>query len=136
MRSVGEPFRAPARVVGQFDKGKMRLRQDLLDQYVPQARQELVKAAREHRLVPYSEVTNALGTSRAWIGEILDEVNSREHAKGRPLLSAIVVGKQSRRPGPGFWRLPMLPQMILPSDRARFWKAERDKVWAFDWPSS
>ncbi len=77
---------------------------DLLETCVPQARKYLVAAARTHRLVPYMEIANVLG-GRGYIGQVLDELNRREHARGHPLISAIVVLAESHEPSDGFFKL-------------------------------
>lgn len=71
-----------------------------LETFVPQARRYLVATARDHRLVPYMEMANAHG-GRGYFGQVLDELNRREHAKGHPLISAIVVSAQSHEPSEG-----------------------------------
>jgi len=63
----------------------------------------LVKIAKEGRIVSYSE----LETSRGHIGKYLHQILLDESAAGRPPLTAIVVQKQTGRPGDGF-----LPAMV------------------------
>ncbi len=111
-----------------------KLGADLMERYVPQARKYLGAAARERRLVPYMEITKALGTSRGYIGQVLDELNRREDAKGHPLISAIVVRADSKESSDGFFKLvgTLRPASKL-SDERRLWEAERDRVWEFDW---
>ena len=111
-----------------------KLRSELLEQYIPVARREVVKAARAHDFIEYGQVINRVGAGRGYIGQVLDELNRREYAKGRPLLSSIVVHRGSRNPGDGFWSLPMLPPFTSESARRAFLKAEQERVWAFDWP--
>jgi hypothetical protein len=118
----------PATAAGS---GTGQLSQELLNQYVPQIRKKLVRTAGENGLIYYGDIMNEFG-GRGYIGHVLDEVNRREHAAGRPLLSAIVVQKDTGEPGPGFWSL--VSELFPNSSRAGFWRAERDKVWAFDWP--
>jgi len=95
-------------------------------------RKILVATARDHRLVPYMEMANAHG-GRGYFGQVLDELNRREHAKGHPLISAIVVSAQSHEPSEGFYKL--VEELKLASGRSRrqIWETERDRVWAFDW---
>lgn len=106
----------------------------LMELYVPRARKFLAGAAREHRLVHYMEITRMLGTSRAWIGQVLDELNRREHSKGHPIISAIVVRADSRESSDGFFKLV---ESLRPGstrlDERQLWESERDRVWAFDW---
>jgi hypothetical protein len=107
-------------------------RYERLEDYVPGLRKELVQAAREHRLVTYGEVMNRYG-GRGYIGPVLDEVNRREHARGHPMLSAIVVHKGSGMPGEGFWGLISELHPSVAKSKS-YWEIERNKVWAFDWP--
>ncbi len=81
---------------------------------------------------PYMEMANAHG-GRGYFGQVLDELNRREHAKGHPLISAIVVSAQSHEPSEGFYKL--VEELKLASGRSRrqIWETERDRVWAFDW---
>lgn len=106
------------------------LSSELLKEYVPLAAAKLARIAREHRLVAYSELMNEFG-GRGFIGQVLDEINRREHARGRPLLSAIVVQKDTGEPGPGFWHL--VSELFPTAAKAGFWQAERDRVWAYEW---
>lgn len=109
-----------------------RLGDRLLERHVPVARGYLVEAARAHRLVFYHEVMEAIGTSRAYIGQVLDELNRREHAAGRPLISAIVVLMQTRRSSDGLFGLARELGRTVGDERT-FWQSERDAVWAVPW---
>ncbi|MSQ42100.1 MAG: hypothetical protein EXR65_03575 [Dehalococcoidia bacterium] len=102
----------------------------LLNLYVPQAREYLVKAAREHRLVPYGEIMNRFG-GRGYVGQVLDALNRQEHGMGRPLLSAIVVRAEERQSSSGFFDLvrSLRPQ-VTTNTQHQMWEAECDRVWA------
>jgi hypothetical protein len=39
------------------------------------------------------------------MAEILDEISTIEHQKGNPLLSVVVVQRETGRPGKGFYKL-------------------------------
>lgn len=68
-----------------------KLGPDLMAVRVPQARAYLIPIVQRRGLATYKQVMKAIGAGRAYIGQILDELNRREHAAGRPLISAIVV---------------------------------------------
>jgi hypothetical protein len=83
--------------------------------------------------IAYSTLCTALDPMRHhWvprrykgIGKILAEVSSYEHAHGRPMLSALVVRKHSRRPGKGFGELARyLGEQIVPGQEMDFWRNE------------
>jgi len=74
-----------------------------------QIREMLMKAAGNNNTISYSEVGEVVGLDMANHGErsklanTLDEINREEHERGRPLLSAVVVQKESGHPGTGFF---------------------------------
>ena len=76
-----------------------------------QIREMLIKVAGHNNTISYSEVGEVAGLDMANPGErsklanILDEINREEHKHGRPLLSAVVVQKESGHPGTGFFEL-------------------------------
>lgn len=92
----------------------------------------LVEAARRQKLLYYGDIQNSLG-GRGYVGQVLDEMNTREHAKGRPLLSAIAVSKSTERPSGAFGL--SVAHLKPTAGRDGFWESERDAVWAYDWPS-
>jgi hypothetical protein len=83
------------------------------------------------------------------IGWIVGEISGCEHAKGRPLLSAIVVRADSKtkvclqgHPGGGFFGLDIIPahlrrspstysNLALTSDEQRFIEEEQERVWNY-----
>jgi hypothetical protein len=111
-----------------------RLGNAKMEQYLPILRQLLVRTARNHLLVKYGSVQNQFG-GRGYFGQVLDELNRREHRAGRPLLSALVVLDQ---PNPmasnGFF---IVARELLPASRGlrdrALWEVERNRVWAFAW---
>ncbi|MHC4463824.1 MAG: hypothetical protein ACYS30_20690 [Planctomycetota bacterium] len=76
-----------------------------------QIREMLIKVAGHNNTISYSEVGEVVGLDMANPGErsklanTLDEINREEHERGRPLLSAVVVQKESQHPGRGFFEL-------------------------------
>ena len=103
-----------------------------LDTYVPRARRLLVERARARETVPYGSIQNDLG-GRGFVGQVLDALNLEEHAKGRPMLSALVVNAgPNGMPSVGFFKLArrLKPASRSLSDRD-LWEAERDAVYAY-----
>ncbi len=109
------------------------LRPETVQRYLPRLRDRLVRAARQKQLVTYGELIEHLGTSRAWIGPLLVTIAEQEHASGRPVLTAIVVHKGDREPGPGFWLLPMVSDPQSARARRQLWEAECNRVWNYGW---
>ena len=74
-----------------------------------QIREMLIQVARQNNTISYSEVGEAVELDMANPGErsklanTLDQINREEHKLGRPLLSAVVVQKESGHPGTGFF---------------------------------
>ncbi len=74
-------------------------------------RDKLIEAAKQHKIIYYSEVGELLNFSmdnphhRTELGRILGEISTEEHQKGLPLLSALVVHKENLLPGEGFFKL-------------------------------
>lgn len=65
--------------------------------------------------------------------EVLTEISMAEHAAGRPLLSAVVVRTDTRRPGKGFEAMAKLLRVRGRSSPQTFWKMQRDRVWKHVW---
>lgn len=71
--------------------------------------EKLHAVARAKSVTFYSEVAPLLGIATdneyfgAQVGHVLDRVNRREFAANRPLLSAVVVSKDTLRPGSGYY---------------------------------
>lgn len=71
----------------------------------------LIEVARTQNLITYSDIAPLAGLDmsspgdRVQIGAILDEISTREHEQGRPLLSAVVVLKETSMPRQGFFSL-------------------------------
>lgn len=74
-------------------------------------RERLVRAARARELVHYGELARMLGIDMdnphfgAQVGRVLGEISTEEVANGRPMLSAIVVSRDTMLPGHGFYDL-------------------------------
>jgi len=72
----------------------------------------LIQAARlEEGFVYYDEVAETLGIAKEQsdraqeLSRELDEISVHEHRQGRPLLSAVVVRAEDRRPDKGFFKM-------------------------------
>src|SRR5262249_50987651 len=73
-------------------------------------RQVMIETARRGQLITYSELCALLKTAylhyhSPQIVKLLDEIGMMEHEAGRPILPAVVVGKQSGIPGAGYFRI-------------------------------
>jgi len=110
-----------------------QLSPEALERHLVAAREYLVHAAHYRQVVNYSHIYRAMGTGRAYIGQVLDELNRREHAAGRPLLSAIVVTKEGAAPSRGFFNVATELGLYDGGDKQSFWTEQRDRVWHFDW---
>lgn len=71
----------------------------------------LVEAARTGEFVHYGELAKMLGIDPdnphfgAQVGKVLGRISEDEIAAGRPMISAIVVSKDTMLPGHGFFNL-------------------------------
>ena len=65
----------------------------------------LQQTARAGQTIPDSYVAGRIGWAPRGIGPLLGEIAEAEAAAGRPLLSAVVVQKDSHRPGGGFFEM-------------------------------
>jgi hypothetical protein len=69
----------------------------------------MIAAARMHTTIAYSELSMQLQTAYLHhrapaFAALLREINDEEEAAGRPLLAVLVVNKQTRRCGAGFFK--------------------------------
>lgn len=96
-------------------------------------RAELIRLASKRRTVNYSTLAKRLKldwthrnpNDRRLLGEMLGEVSVQEYRRGRPMLTAIVVRKDTDMPGTGFRGLEGFPT----SDE--FWVAEKKRVFDY-----
>jgi len=73
-------------------------------------RQVMIETARHGLLITYSELCALLKTAylhyhSPQIVKLLNEIGMIEREAGRPILPAVVVGKQSGIPGAGYFRI-------------------------------
>ena len=101
--------------------------------------EELVTAARHCRTLTYTDVGHAMGLTNPVgyhlareTGQILGEISEDEVHEGRPMLSALAVGKESGIPGNGFFILARQLGKLGSEDWAAeiaFWEAEVGAVY-------
>lgn len=87
----------------------------------------LVGAARAGEFVHYAELAKVLGIDietahfGVHVGKVLGQISEDEIAAGRPMLSAIVVSRDTMLPGHGFFRLGHeLKQVLSGEDETTF----------------
>lgn len=100
-------------------------------------RQLMIEAARRNQIITYSELCAALKTAylhyhSPQIVKLLDEIGAIEHAAGRPILPAVVVGKQSGIPGAGYFKIAgERPQAEGSVDPKAIWEADLQLVFDY-----
>jgi hypothetical protein len=103
----------------------------------PALHDRLQEIARRGGTTYYSELAPLLGidTSDPYfgvrIGRLLDGVNYAEHAAGRPLLSAVVIAKESGMPGEGFFTFARNLRLYTGRDDLAYWVEELRRVHAY-----
>ena len=91
-------------------------------------------AARNVTTIPYSFVARVMGLDmddpahRRELAAMLDEVSRTEHARGRPMLSAVVVHADDLKPGQGFFALARDLDEFDGNDEETFFLAELRRV--------
>lgn len=97
-------------------------------------REYLVLAAHAGKTVTYSEIAQLLRLSsddpedRMLISRNLDEISCSENARGRPLLSAVVVLPEIGYPAKGFFLLARELGLNLYCDERSFYSHELQRV--------
>jgi len=109
----------------------MSLRRETLEKYVELARPiliEVAKGKRGDRSITYKQLMDEMGgPGRGYIGEVLEEVSDREYENSHTILAALVVLKDNRKPGAGWWELRILPPSLRNASREEKidrWKKE------------
>lgn len=98
---------------------------------------ELVEVARGRGTETYGELGRVIGLSmsnprhREVIGGLLDEIDRREHAAGRPQLAAVVVRKREGFPGRGFFAVARELGLHGSDDDRAYWRDTVRRVHAF-----
>ena len=96
--------------------------------------ERIQEAARRGTITHYGDIAPLAGLDmnlpedRYEIGAILDEINRHEFALDHPMLSAVVVHKDSLIPGQGFFTLARELGLLVGNDRDRFYIQELRRV--------
>jgi len=97
----------------------------------------LMEVARAGKTITYGEIAPMLNLNmesqadRTEIGRILGEISTREHNEGRPMLSAVVVRKETQYPGEGFFNLARELGLHHGNDDLAFFVEELKRVHAY-----
>ncbi len=98
----------------------------------PALHDRLHETARKRGMAYYSETAPLIGIDDPYfgvrIGRLLDAVNYAEHAAGRPLLSAVVIAKESGMPGEGFFTCARSLRRFAERDNLMYWAEELRRV--------
>ncbi len=106
-------------------------------------RRVLVGAARNRRTVAYGELMRLLGLSRGKaLSHMIGVVDRRESASGAPGFAALVVRKDTRYPGGGYFCDDSLPKRLrrsesrrndprLSSAERRHVKEQQERIWRY-----
>ena len=89
-------------------------------------RQRLIEVAGRKATVTYSELSP---TAPRAIGRKLDEINSVELAAGRPMLTAVVVTKETGKSSAGFFAQARAWGRFDGNNWDAFWQQELQAVW-------
>lgn len=96
--------------------------------------QELKKVAVSGTTTHYSDIGFLIGldmgspADRNRIARILDDISRLEHARGNPLLSAVVLLREKNIPGDGFFKLAKSLSKQGTQDDFEFWLHEVKRV--------
>jgi hypothetical protein len=94
----------------------------------------IIETAKAKHLITYSELTGRLQTAYVHyhshiLTQLLIDIGGEERAAGRPLLPALVVAKQTGRPGPGYFRVT--PGEDESGDSIQEWENEVQRVYQY-----
>ena len=95
--------------------------------WVPLLRQRLIEKAKSRETEYYGDIMNG----RVLIGKLLGAISEYELRRGRPPLSAIVIRKDTKMPGPGFFTVPSLQDEIVTMTKEEgqvFWEKKKNEV--------
>ena len=128
---------AVASVVGESEKGNILVKgENLMDADTKTIYEEIKEVAKNGGTVHYSEIAPLIGldlNSRKDLNrliDILDGINRSEHNEERPLLTAVVVNKNTKIPGDGFFNLAKKLGLYNGGDNRKYWQAELQRVHA------
>ena len=94
----------------------------------------IVTTAKSRGTAYYSDIAPVAGLDfdrredRNTISKFLDEINDRERAEGRPLLSAVVISKRDGKPSEGFFNVARRQGLHDGTDDRAFWEEELARV--------
>lgn len=108
-------------------------------------RDSLIQVAKTQGVIHYGDIAKTLGIANEAVGFVVGEISEYEHLEGdRPLLSAVVVRKDTGNSGGGFFGLSGVPGYVNRTKRGvdlgnpnlnaheyAFWKNEQNRV--HDW---
>ena len=100
----------------------------------------ITEVARNKSLIAYSDLIRDVpeieGPQSHALAEMLGEIGQRCHSEGLPLLSALVVNKDTGMPGPGFFEAAVRLKLLTSSNaRARdeFWLRQVKSCYQHHW---
>jgi hypothetical protein len=82
----------------------------------------------EYAVAPIAGINPASQHLAAELETVLDAINRAENAEGRPLLTAVVVIKETGMPGSGFFAYARELGLHTGSDDRAFWESELQRV--------
>ena len=90
---------------------------------------ELIRVAKARQTITYGDLASRVGLSfPLQLAPHLNQIGEQETANGRPLLTAVVVSKDKRMSGEGFFALARQSRLSNNSDPRTFWESELNKV--------
>jgi len=102
-------------------------------------RRRLIEVAGKRETIAYSELMKKFGLTRGGhpnskvrVGDVVGKISEDEDKQGKnnPMLSAIVVHKDRKTIGDGFYELAEhLGRLEKGQDKKAFWKREQERVW-------
>ena len=97
----------------------------------------LTAAARERRKITYGHLGKEFGIPAPFwpLNHALGRISRAAHQAGQPMLSAVVVNRDTDEPGSGFYQLAWELDKDL-TDAKAFYESELEQVYATDWPAS
>ncbi len=98
---------------------------------------KLIEAAKGKAVIHYENIAQIMNLPSSGnymareVGEMLGIISALEHFFGRPMLSAVVVRKDTGEPGDGFFELAESLGKFNPASQARssFWRQEVQDVY-------
>jgi hypothetical protein len=101
---------------------------------------KLIEVAKKNTVIYESDLARAAGMNLSLSHEkremdrYLDEINSYEREQGHPMLSAVVIQKDSHMPGPHFFEFCRDIGLLKSEDEDEFYIREQRNIYVF-WAS-